>query len=91
MAVHQYVGTVRGDKYPVEFQVEGGLFSTAVHRMVRQWEKGKGKRSRTAELVVRIVRLDREAPPAPAPIAVMPPRRGAKGWRKKAPQLAGKL
>lgn len=48
--------TVTGDKYPTDYNIEASSWATAISRAVREWQKQKGKGSRTDELKVRALR-----------------------------------
>ncbi len=44
------------DKYPTDFNVEASSWSTAISRAVREWQKGKGKGSRTDRLRISAIK-----------------------------------
>lgn len=52
-----YLATIRADKWPSEFYVQGSNFGTALSRAYRQWRKAN-KGTRTSELTVRIIESD---------------------------------
>jgi hypothetical protein len=53
-------GTIYGDKYPAEFNVEASDWPTAAARMIKQWKQTNvGKGSRTSTLTIKMIRLDR--------------------------------
>ena len=43
-------------KYPIEYVIEASNWATAVARGVRQWQKDKGKGSRTDILTIKAIK-----------------------------------
>jgi hypothetical protein len=55
--MRKYLAVISGDKYPLEFRVDASSFPTATARAIKQWQK-RWPRSRTAELKIKIIRLN---------------------------------
>ena len=44
------------DKYPMDYNIEASSWSTAIGRALREWQKTKGKGSRTDKLRISAVK-----------------------------------
>lgn len=50
-----YMATVRGDRYPMSYQVQASSWPTAAARAIRLWQQ-RFKGSKTPELTIKIVK-----------------------------------
>jgi hypothetical protein len=47
---------VIGDKYPSSYTVQASGWAAAISRAIKEWQKSKGKGSRTEKVTVRAIK-----------------------------------